>query len=332
MATPSLQQARSHYERQRRIVAAAVVAVRKLFKRQAPILEIASTVSAYQFASATASANTVAGFADSSSALTVPRVFAGVSSYGFPIAEPIVATIDRIVPAPVEAIPANWWTDAEPELVRELEQAVEQLIASEIQDAGRTASQVEFVARPDWQNYVRMLNPPSCARCAILAGRIYRDLDHFDRHPLCDCVMIPVQNWQAAHDMGLVSSAQDLIDKGQLGTHRTLEDGSKKFEPGLSKADMQALHDGADIGEVVNARRAGLRAPAGVTNAITTDLFGRRVKATLNGTTRRAAWRRANPTRLVRLRPEAIYQIVDREYGGDRDQATRLLKLYGYIK
>lgn len=332
MPTPRLSQARRHYGLQRQITAAAVAAVRRLFRRNAPLLQVASTVAAYQMASARGSSQSIAGMAGAQSALTQASAFAGVSSYGFPIIEPIVATIDRIVPAPVEAIPANWWADAEAEVVRQLEQAVEQLVASEIQDAGRTASQVEFVARPIWQNYVRMLTPPSCARCAVLAGRIYRDLDAFDRHPLCDCVMVPVQDWQAAHDAGLVSSAQALIDKGQLGTHRTLEDGSKKFEPGLSRADMQAIHDGADVGEVVNARRAGLRAPAGVTNAKTVDLFGRRVKATLNGTTRRAAWRRANPTRLVRLRPEAIYQIVDREYGGDRDQAIRLLKLYGYIK
>lgn len=320
MATPSLQQARSHYERQRRITAAAVVAVRRLFKRRAPLLEIVSTVSVYQYASATASTNTIAGFADSPSALTIPRAFAGVSSYGFPISEPIIATIDQFVPAPVEPLPDTWWTDATAFMG-----AIEQLIASEVQDAGRTASQVEFVGRPDWQNYVRMLNPPSCARCAILAGRIYRDLDHFDRHPLCDCVMIPVQNWEAAHDMGLVSSAEDLFNKGQLGTHRTLPDGSKRFEPGLSKDDMQAVRDGADMVEVVNARR-GTSAP-GITNALTTDLFGHRVKATTYGTTKRSAWRKANPSRLVRLRPESIYQ-----HAKDREDAIRLLRLYGYIK
>ena len=322
MATPSLQQARSHYERQRRITAAAVVAVRRLFKRRASLLEIVSTVSAYQLASASASANTVAGFAESQPALTSARAFAGVSSAGFPIAEPIIATIDKFVPAPIEPLPDTWWTDAAAFMG-----AVEQLVASEVQDAGRTASQVEFVTRPDWQNYVRMLNPPSCARCAILAGRVYRDLDHFDRHPLCDCVMIPVQNWEAAHEMGLVSSARNLFDRGQLGTYRTLEDGSKRFEPGLSKADMEAIRDGADMVEVVNARRAGLRAPAGIASAITTDLFGHRVKATTYGTTRRAAWRKANPTRLVRLRPESIYQ-----YAKDREDAIRLLRLYGYIK
>lgn len=320
MATPSLQQARSHYERQRRIAAAAVVAVRRLFKRRAPLLEIVSTVSAYQLASATASANTVAGFAGDASALTNAGAFAGVSSYGFSIAEPIVATIDKFVPAPVEPLPDAWWSDA-----LDFMGAIEQLIASEVQDAGRTASQVEFTVRPDWQNYVRMLNPPSCARCAILAGRIYRDLDAFDRHPLCDCVMIPVQNWESAHDAGLVSSFEDLFKKGQLGGNRTLEDGSTRFESGLPKADMQAIRDGADPIEIVNAFR-GTSQP-GITNLKTVEIFGHRVKATTYGTTKRAAWRRANPSRPVRLRPETIYQIAK-----DHPDALRLLRLYGYLK
>jgi len=297
VSTPTLQQARSHYEGQRHIVALAVLAVRRLFARNRPLSEVVSTVSAYQLASATASAKAIAGMAGESQPLVAPSLFAGVSSAGFPISEPIVATIDRFAPAPVEPLPANWWTDAQ-----EFMSSVEQLIASEIQDAGRSASQAEFVARPDWTNYVRMLNPPSCSRCAILAGRIYRDLEEFQRHPLCDCVMIPVTDWQDAHDKGLVSSAQDLFDRGEM--------------TGLSKADAQAITDGADIGKVVNARRG----------MVTADVLGHRVKATTEGTTKRAEWRRANPTRLVRLRPESIYK-----YATDREDAIRLLRLYGYL-
>lgn len=297
MATPAASQARSHYERQRQIITAAVVAVRSLFKRRRPLAEVVNTVAAYQYASAAVSANTVAAWSESRTPLTVPKSFMGVSSHGFPISEPIVATIDKFVPAPLEPLPDVWWDDA-----REFMASVEQLIASEIADAGRTASQVEFVARPDWTNYVRMLNPPSCPRCAILAGRIYRDLEEFQRHPGCDCVMVPVTDWQDAHDKGLVSSAQDLFDRGQLH--------------GLSQADEQAIRDGADIAAVVNAHRGMLAA----------DVFGRRVKATTAGTTKRSAWRKANPTRLVRLRPESIYRFAT-----DREDAIRLLKLYGYI-
>jgi hypothetical protein len=144
--------------------------------------------------------------------------------------------------------------------------------------------------------------PPSCARCAILAGRIYRDLDAFQRHPLCDCVMVPVETWQDAHDNGLISSPQDAFDKGEVR--------------GLSQADAQAVTDGADLIAVVNATR-GIASPT---------VFGRKVKATTAGTTKRAAWRKANPTTLVRLRPESIY-----DFAKDREDAIRLLKVYGYI-
>jgi len=313
VSTPTLAQARSHYDRQRGIAAAAAAAIRRLFGQRRPLIEVAATVSAYQLASATAASQAVAAFAGSQQPLTVPMSFAGVSSRGFPILEPIVAAIDAQVPAPAEAVPAPWWSPAD---VDTFLAEIQRLVASEVQDAGRSASQTEFVARPDWQNYVRMLTPPSCARCAILAGRIYRDLDAFQRHPLCDCVMIPVQDWQAAHDAGYVSSFKAAFEAGNVR--------------GLSKADARAIRDGATPHEVVNATR-GLNAP-GITAALTTEVFGRRVKATTEGTTKRAAWRKANPTRLVRLRPEAIYQIVDREYGGDHEQAIRLLKLYGYIR
>lgn len=298
MSTPTLAQARSHYNRQRRIAALAVAAVRRLFNRGRPLPEVVATVTAYQLASATASSQAVAQMAGSSEPLTNAAAFAGVSSAGFPISEPIIATIDQFAPAPAEALPANWWADA-----REFMASVERLIASEVQDAGRAASQAEIVGRPDWQNYVRMLNPPSCARCAILAGRIYRDLEAFQRHPLCDCVMVPVQDWESAHDAGLVTSPEDAFKAGQIR--------------GLSEADARAIADGADIGQVVNAHRG----------MYTADLFGRRAKATTMGTTKRSAWRKANPTRLVRLRPEAIYRFAT-----DSEDAVRLLRLYGYIR
>jgi len=306
VATPTLTQARSHYDRQRRIATAAVLAIRSLFRRRRPLPEVVKTVAAYQYASATAASRSIAAMAEGRTPpLVDPRAFMGVSSYGFPISEPIVTTIDRHVPAPVEPLPDAWWSDTAT-FMRD----VEQLIMSEVADAYRTASQAEFVSRPDWQNYVRMLTPPSCARCAILAGRIYRDLEAFQRHPGCDCVMIPVQNWEQAHDEGLAASFQQAFEDGNVR--------------GLSKADARAIRDGADPTRVVNAYR-GTGVP-GVTTAYRTDLFGRTVKATHDAATKRSAWRKANPTRLVRLRPESIY-----EFASDHDDAVRLLRLYGYI-
>lgn len=296
--TPTLPQACRQYARQRSIAIGALAAIRRLFSsaRQPTIPQIAATASRYQYAAAAVASTSVADYVNDTPDV-LPDAFLGVSSYGFPLTEPIIATIDRHVPAPVEPVPDPWWDDAQ-KFMGDLEQ----LLISEIQDAGRTASQVEFTSRPEWQNYVRMLNPPSCARCTILAGRIYRDLEAFQRHPLCDCVMVPVQNWQDAHDNGLVSSPRDAFERGDVR--------------GLSQADAQAVADGADLGRVVNATRGIVRV----------DTFGRRVKATTEGTTKRSAWRKANPTRLVRLRPESIYQFAK-----DREDAIRLLKLYGYI-
>lgn len=298
MTTPTLAQARSQKARQNGVAAAAVAALRRLFKStpKPTIPQITGTASGYQLAAAVIASRSVAGYVDEAPK-TLAQAFAGVSSHGFSLTEPIIATIDARVPAPVEALPSPWWDDAQVFMAD-----LEQLFLSEIADAGRTASQVEFVSRPEWQNYVRMLTPPSCARCAILAGRIYRDLDAFQRHPGCDCVMIPVQNWETAHDAGLVSSPDQAFADGNVR--------------GLSKADAQAVADGADLQAVVNATR-GIQ---------TADVFGHRVKATTEGTTKRSAWRKANPTRLVRLRPESIYKFAK-----DREDAIRLLRLYGYI-
>lgn len=117
-----------------------------------------------------------------------------------------------------------------------------QLVASLVQDAGRTAESVAMAVTPRI-GYVRYLSPPSCSRCAVLAGRIYRYSTGFQRHPGCDCTMLPttLANDQFVHD------PVELAKAGLV--------------TGLSKADTQAIADGADIGQVVNVQRkaAGLR-------------------------------------------------------------------------
>lgn len=287
---PTRSQARKHYEDQRRIALRAVSAVRAAFKRSPQVPTVARVVSAYQLASATASARTIASFADSVTPLVRPTAFAGYTSAGFPVTDPL------------ETILASLTTELD-RTAADVLARLDRFVVSEVADAGRAASQAEFVARPDWTNYVRMLNPPSCSRCAVLAGRIYRDLDAFLRHPGCDCVMVPVADWQEAHDEGLISSAEVLFEKGQIR--------------GLSKADTQAISDGADISQVVNAAQG----------MATADVFNQRgLKVTTAGTTKRSAWRKANPNRPYRLRPEAIYANAK-----DREDAIRLLRLYGYL-
>lgn len=283
-------QARSAHEAQRSLVLAAIRATRLLFRNgQRSPARIAGTITGYQLAAATVGSRRIADYAQRQP-LVHPLTFAGSTAAGFPLADPLGPLI------------ADFEAQVEAGLPGVLDR-IERLVAAEVADAGRAAAQAEIVAEPLWTNYVRVLNPPSCARCSILAGRIYRDLDGFARHPLCDCIHWPVESWEQAHDLNLVFSARDAFENGQIR--------------GLSQADSRAIADGANIAQVVNAAQG----------MATADLFNRRgVKVTLTGTTKRSAWRKANPNRPYRLRPEAIYAAAR-----DSEDAARLLRLYGYI-
>ena len=93
----------------------------------------------------------------------------------------------------------------------------------------------------------------------------------------------------------------------------------------FTRAGAQAIRDGADIGQVVNARR-GMR---------TTTSYGRRVRTTTVGAPRRGS-RHTSFTRAqradggtpspVRLMPEQIYADAK-----DREDAIRLLGRFGYL-
>lgn len=121
--------------------------------------------------------------------------------------------------------------------------AFSQLVQTLVRDAGRTARAVDMGMRPALTGYVRALRAPSCGRCVVLAGRVYRYSQGFQRHPRCDCQMTPT-----TLDVGpeLVTDPQAAFESGQIR--------------GLSKADTEALGKGADLSQVVNVRRraAGL--------------------------------------------------------------------------
>lgn len=118
------------------------------------------------------------------------------------------------------------------------------LVESLVQDAARAAESVATAVREDVA-HIRLLSPPSCSRCVVLAGRIYRYSDGFLRHPNCDCIMVPTT--EAGFD--LVADPAELAKAGLV--------------TGLSKSDLRAISDGADFGQVVNIRRreAGLQRP-----------------------------------------------------------------------
>lgn len=127
-----------------------------------------------------------------------------------------------------------------------LDHEFDRLVASLVQDAGRAAEQVAVTVHPDI-GYVRYLSPPSCSRCAVLAGRVYRYSEGFLRHPGCDCIHVPTT----------IANPAFLHDPVELAREGLVR--------GLSKADRRALDDGADFGRIVNvrSRRAGLSGPDG---------------------------------------------------------------------
>ncbi len=321
MSTSTLTRAHNHYRSQQRVALAGVRAVRRTVQASGSTTEASSavttTLATYQLASALNGARAMAAEAGRE-LLSAPAAFAGTTQLGWPIETPISTILDRVT------------RDSESELQQLTDQMLAGLdlfVQSEIIAAGADAASVEIAAGNEWTNFVRVLDLPSCDRCVILAGRIYRDLEGFPRHPKCDCQHWPVESWAEAEAAGLVTDPMSAFEKGQIGGYVTLPDGSAKFKPSLSLADTQAIRDGADIQEIVNARRGGGRMPRGMTNAISAEVFGRTVKATTEGTTRRATWRRAHPGLPIRLRPESIY-----EHATDRADALRLLRLYGYIK
>lgn len=127
--------------------------------------------------------------------------------------------------------------------------SLDRIVATQVQDAGRAAVGTAIVAHLDIKGWVRMLNPPSCARCAVLAGRLYRWNDGFERHPLCDCRHIP-----ASEDI-----ADDVrTDPDTYFWSLTAEQQDRYF----TEAGARAIRDGADLIRVVNMRgvdRAGRR-------------------------------------------------------------------------
>lgn len=297
--------ARSHYLRQQRIGLLGVRAVRRAVTQAATSEEAASaattTLATYQLASASTAVATISSELGSETAAAA-ALFAGTTQLGFPVEAPIETIIDRLT----RDLDGQWRRLSESMLG-----TLDLFVKSEVIAAGADAASVE-VAAADSQ-FVRVLQLPSCKRCVILAGVVYRSGEAFPRHPLCDCEHWPVGSEAEARAAGLVLDPMEAFESGQMR--------------GLSKADAQAIRDGADMAQVVNAVRGGGRRPQGMTNIVSAEIFGRTVNATLEGTTKRGEWRRKHPDLPIRLRPESIY-----EHARDRDDALRLLRLYGYLQ
>lgn len=210
------------------------------------------------------------------------------------------------------------------EAQRRAQLTVVTMVSTAVADAGRSAESVATVSAHRSAGFVRMLVPPSCPRCVVLAGRVYRSATAFRRHKRCDCRHIP-----AAEGVG---GDLTLNPKRYF---RSLP--SAEQDATFGKAGAQAIRDGADMSQVVNARQG----------MSTVNAYGRDVLRTLEGTTKRglAGQRLAAEgftkttglksaryahARTPRLMPEEIYRLAD-ELGWDRTELLRQLKRFAYI-
>jgi hypothetical protein len=187
---------------------------------------------------------------------------------------------------------------------------------TQVADAGRGAAGVDTATR-NRVSYVRMLNPPSCSRCSILAGRVYRWNAGFRRHPKCDCVHVQTTSVHAAKTEGLVHDPYEYF--------KSLS--PEEQDRNYTKAGAQAIRDGGDIFQVVNSRRGMSYAGESKDGS----KRGQAVKGsfTTEGTTKRGNFRSASGdlTKGKRLTPDAIYKLN----GDNRAAALKDLEKYGYI-
>jgi hypothetical protein len=287
-----LSSAVEHYARQQRITLTALMAARG----RLPVAELTRLVTVLQVAAAQDSIDSIEPMLDEqdisapSTGLVPAAAFAGTASDGRALGTLFAQAASQ--------------------------HALELMVVTQIQDTARQAAAVSIATRPHI-GYVRMLNPPSCSRCAILAGKFYRYNQGFLRHPRCDCRHVP----------SIESLAGDLTTDPNAYFHSLPANEQDRI---FTKAGAEAIRLGADVGQVVNARRVTSGMQFAQSKAIKVDARG--VRYTTEGTTRRglaaqqqAGLRQHGPVQ-ARLMPESIL-----ERAKDRDDAQRLLRLYGYI-
>jgi hypothetical protein len=218
-------------------------------------------------------------------------------------------------------------------LMRGLSQAL-RLGASETMQAGRAAVGTSMTGKRTIQGYVRVVQPPACSRCVILAGVEYGWNRGFQRHPRCDCVHLPTtliaRNQHRGRLGGDGPGQGGFIDPRAYFSRLSRAEQDRVF----GEAGARAIREGADMGQIVNARRG----------MYTTASNGRTLRATREGTTTRGHFYRRERARDIargrvpanigrqyrltttRLMPEEIFELAE-----SRDEAIAMLRRFGYL-
>lgn len=252
-----------------------------------------------------------------------PKMFVGTAGNGLP-----VATLLHEAVIKAKTAVGDGWSVAQ--ALDSSGKWLTNATGTMLSDTGRSAEKVAGNARKV-KLWTRMLNPPSCGRCVILAGKTSGSDEAFLRHPKCDCRNIPSSENIAGDALTDPRAYFDSLDS------------AAQVKLMGSQANARAMEDGADLNQIINAYRKS----GGVQSA---QVNGRSVKFTREGTTRRGyaysqmskaqyvkdqgklrikaggSSRSAVRLKAPRMMPETIYEIAK-----DQADAKRLLTLYGWI-
>lgn len=264
----------AHYRRSALTTRQVVAAILAIWRATGPsgfrdeLRRVAGIVAAGQLVRAVQAAAYLAALTDefgmaAPQATPQPRAIAGVSADGRALEAVLGFAAVRawtMLDAGADYATAN--TSGAASLTR--------IVANETTQAGITAESVGMVGQPEMVGYVRLLNTPSCGRCAILAGKFFKWNDGFDRHPGCDCVHVPAAD-QADAMSGKPPWSANLVNdpKAYFDSLSTAEQ-NRYF----GKAEATAIRDGADMNKTVNLttrkkrRSSGLSVPRSIDRLI----------------------------------------------------------------
>lgn len=271
---------------------------------------------------------------------TLPFSLVGVAGDGRP-----VGTLLELAPIEMKTLIRDGMTGEQ--ALDRVNTWVQEVTETVVADTARAAEKVEMAVREiGW--YARIVNAGACSRCAILAGRQYRMAEAFERHERCRCEHIPVgqssefNEWQLDPDdyfNSLPSAAELDAQYPHLTVQMRREAGLRSQEDVFTKAGAEAIRAGADMNQVVNARRGMSTAQINPNRGWTptgrlspTTVFGREMFITTEGTTHYGSasrfLRRRSGGQAARLMPETIVSWAD----GNVNELRRLLRAHGYIR
>lgn len=260
-----------------------------------------------------------------------PDGFVGVTGAGYPVEERAYSAVLETVESYYEALDRG---TPEPEAsntaLLDGEDFMASIAAEILADCARAAEEVSLASRPWVSGYIRVPESGACSRCIVLAGKFFLFNEGFERHPLCRCNHAPAPEDKAQRDALIAVNAPDRYFESLTEAEQ---------DATFGKAGADAIRAGADIGQVVNARRGMSKA----------QVFGRDVIVTSEGTTRRGLAydslargtdrskderrvvsgrrQRVRSAQAPRLMPESLAAIA----GDDREEFIRLLRLNGFV-